>query len=55
MLVDRNLIVDLIALEFKRENGYRHPHCIIVTLATRERREEQEESCVKNIHVQIFN
>jgi hypothetical protein len=32
MLVDRNLILDLIALESKRENGYRHPHCIIVTL-----------------------
>jgi hypothetical protein len=33
MLVDRNLILDLIALESKRENGYRHPHCIIVTLS----------------------
>ena len=33
MLVDRNLILDLIDLESKRENGYRHPHCIIVTLA----------------------
>ena len=31
MLVDRNLILDLIVLESKRENGYRHPHCIIVT------------------------
>jgi hypothetical protein len=38
MLVDRNLILDLIALESKRENGYRHPHCIIVTLY------EQQES-----------
>jgi hypothetical protein len=35
MLVDRNLIVDLIDLEFKRENEYRHPHCIIVILAFR--------------------
>ena len=30
MLVDRNLIVDLIALELKRETGYRHPPCIVV-------------------------
>jgi hypothetical protein len=29
MLVDRILILDLIALESKRENRYRHPHCII--------------------------
>jgi hypothetical protein len=36
MLVDRNLILDLIALESKRENGYRHPHCIIVTLSNSE-------------------
>jgi hypothetical protein len=38
MLVDRNLILDLIALESKRENGYRHPHCIIVTGALFRRR-----------------
>jgi hypothetical protein len=49
MLVDRILIVDLIALESKRENGYRHPHCIIVTLLRTEalrRREEQAENIV---------
>jgi hypothetical protein len=34
MLVDRNLILDLIALESKRGNGYRHPHCIIVLLSS---------------------
>jgi hypothetical protein len=44
MLVDRNLILDLIALESKRENGYRHPHCIIVTLsAFREERRASRE------------
>jgi hypothetical protein len=32
LLVDRISIVDLIALESERENGYRHLHCIIVTL-----------------------
>jgi hypothetical protein len=32
MLVDRNLIVDLIDLESKRETGYKHPHLYIVTL-----------------------
>jgi hypothetical protein len=41
MLVDRNLILDLIALESKRENGYRHPHCIIVTLSAEFRRERR--------------
>jgi hypothetical protein len=54
MLVDRNLILDLIALESKRENGYRHPHCIIVTLFRRRRREEHAENCMKNTHVQTF-
>jgi hypothetical protein len=53
MLVDRNLILYLIALESKRENGYRHPHCIIVTLIGA-RREEHAESCMKNTHVQAF-
>jgi hypothetical protein len=38
MLVDRNLILDLIALESKRENGYRHPHCIIVTLSIQKKK-----------------
>jgi hypothetical protein len=32
MLLDRNLIVDLIALELERETGYRHPSCIVVSL-----------------------
>jgi hypothetical protein len=56
MLVDRNLILDLIALESKRENGYRHPHCIIVTLLEFriQGREEQAENCMKNTHVQAF-
>jgi hypothetical protein len=55
MLVDRNLILDLIALESKRENGYRHPHCIIVTLSIqRAGREEHAENCMKNTHVQTF-
>jgi hypothetical protein len=51
MLVDRNLILDLIALESKRENGYRHPHCIIVTL-TGEKEEEHTKNYMKNTHVQ---
>jgi hypothetical protein len=45
MLVDRNLILDLIALESKRENGYRHPHCIIVTLFI----EAEEEKSMQRI------
>jgi hypothetical protein len=53
MLVDRNLILDLIALDSKRENGYRHPHYIIVTL-TRAREEDHTENCMKNTHVQAF-
>jgi hypothetical protein len=54
MLVDRNLILDLIAVESKRENGYRHPHCMIVTLALFRSREEHAENCMKNTHVQAF-
>jgi hypothetical protein len=49
MLVDRNLIVDLIALELERENGYRHPPLYIVTyeiIDSGARREEQAENCV---------
>jgi hypothetical protein len=45
MLLDRNLIVDLIVVEFERENGYRHPplyHGIIIH--SRARREEQAEN-----------
>jgi hypothetical protein len=43
MLVDRNLIIDLIALESERENRYRHPPLYIVALFNSEafRREEQ--------------
>jgi hypothetical protein len=44
MLLDRNLIVDLIVLDFERENGYRHPPLYIVLLIinrSRERRAEQ--------------
>ena len=33
MLVDRIFNSRFDNLESKRENGYRHPHCIIVTLA----------------------
>jgi hypothetical protein len=40
MLVDRKFIVDLIALEFERETGYRHPPLYIVTYE----KQEQEES-----------
>jgi hypothetical protein len=53
MLVDRNLIIDLIALEPKRENGYRHPPCIIVLLSIQEE-QEHAENCMKNTHVQEF-
>jgi hypothetical protein len=35
MLVYRNLILDLIALECKRETGYRHPLLYIVTLSNK--------------------
>jgi hypothetical protein len=46
MLLDRNLIVDLIVVEFERENGYRHPPLYIVTLFIHSgaRREEQAEN-----------
>jgi hypothetical protein len=43
MLVDRNLIVDLIALDFERETDIDTLLCIIVTLAAF-RREEQAEN-----------
>ena len=42
MQLDRNLILDLIALESKREDGYRHPHLCIVALAFRSRRAGRE-------------
>jgi hypothetical protein len=32
MLVDRIFKSRFDSLEFERENGYRHPHCIIVTI-----------------------
>jgi hypothetical protein len=52
MLVDRVFNSRFDSLEFERENGYRHPPLYIVTLLNkRERREEQAENCVENIHV----
>jgi hypothetical protein len=44
----------LIVLEFKRENGYRHPPLFIVTLARAFRREDHAEHCMKNTHVHEF-
>jgi hypothetical protein len=56
MLVDRNLIVDLIVLESKRENRDRHPHCIVVVVVrNKSKKREKAESCMKNTHVQILN
>jgi hypothetical protein len=46
MLVDRNLIVDLIVLESKRENGDRHPHCIVVVVE----KQEQEERASRDLY-----
>jgi hypothetical protein len=55
MLVDRNLILDLIALEPKRENGYRHPHCIIVNNSESiQEEQEKAKNCMKNTHAQAF-
>ena len=54
MLLDRILIVDLIVVEFERENGYRHPPLYIVTLFrihSGARRASKE--LVENTHVQI--
>ena len=54
MLLDRNLIVDLIVVEFMRENRYRHPplyHCIIIKHSGKE---EHAENCMKNTHVHTF-
>jgi hypothetical protein len=55
MLLDRNLIVDLIVVEFERENGYRHPPLYIVTLSFRNRSKKRRASreLVENTHVQI--
>jgi hypothetical protein len=53
MLLDRNLIIDLIVVEFERENGYRHPplyHCIIIK---QEQGERESRELVENTHVQI--
>jgi hypothetical protein len=47
MVVDRILILDLIALESKRENGYRHPHCIIVTLSIQEEQKSMQRTVRK--------
>jgi hypothetical protein len=44
MLLGRNLIVDLIVVEFERENGYRHPpldHCIIIIIQEQEEKRKQ--------------
>jgi hypothetical protein len=56
MLLDRNLIVDLIVVEFERENGYRHPPLYIVTLSFRSFRSKKRRASrelVENTHVQI--
>ena len=61
--VDRRHLIDLMlvgrcfksrfdSLEFERENGYRHPHCIIVTVVWESR--ARREYCMKNTHVQAF-
>jgi hypothetical protein len=58
MLLDRNLIVDLIALEFERENGYRHPPLYIVTITQiiiHSGARRVAEKCMKNTHVQTLN
>jgi hypothetical protein len=56
-LLDRNLIVDLIVVEFERENGYRHPPLYIVTLLSIQEQAEKSrvENCLKNTHVQRLN
>jgi hypothetical protein len=55
MQADRKLILDLIALESRRENGCRHPHLYIVTLSRiGAGREEKAENCMKNTHLQSF-
>jgi hypothetical protein len=46
MQLDRELILDLIALESKRENGYRHPHYIIVILLKQEKEEKRKQRIV---------
>jgi hypothetical protein len=55
MLLDRDLIVDLIVVEFMRENGYRDPPLYIVTLLSnrsiQKRRASRE--LVENTHVKI--
>jgi hypothetical protein len=54
MLLDRNLILDLIALGFERETGYRHPPLYIVTLFRIIKHSEEEsiaEKCMKTFHV----
>jgi hypothetical protein len=55
MLVDRMFKSRFDSLESERENGYRHPHCIIVTLSSiQEKRRASREYCMKNTHVQAF-
>jgi hypothetical protein len=52
MLVDRNLILDLIALEPKRETDIDTliVHCNIINPGE----QENMENCMKNIHVQTL-
>jgi hypothetical protein len=55
MMVDRMFKSRFDSLESERENGYRHPHCIIVTLSSiQEKRRIGREYCMKNTHVQAF-
>jgi hypothetical protein len=46
MLVDRILNSRFDSLESKRENGYRHPHCIMVIVVEKQ---EQEEKSMQRI------
>jgi hypothetical protein len=41
MLVGREINLDLIVLESKRENGYRHPHCINILLSIQEEKKNK--------------
>jgi hypothetical protein len=52
MLLDRNLIVDLIVVEFERETEYRHPPLYIVTLVWREFRQEEQESASRELRIE---
>ena len=44
----------MIALELKRETGYRHPHCIIVSLAFRRKKgRASRELCIEHPCIDI--